>query len=232
MNETLNNQEKAIVELRDDITNMMGTVLKQLERAKDALVDLDTDVANEIHHIEKRVNAIELTIDKKCENILALYSPVATDLRFILATLSINTQLERIADHADGIAEYIIGNKIDSPYKEDILKEVDYDNMFETAISMVNDAIYSFINEDTVTAKYVFGKDATLNIINSKTSSIIQTYITKHPQQISKYLYLFSIMKKLERIGDLAKNIAEETIFFVDAKYVKHRDKLEKRLKK
>ncbi len=228
MTENLNNQDLAISKLREDITSMMGMVLGQLERAKTALTTFDINMSNEILHIEKRVNAVELTIDKECENILALYCPVASDLRFILATLNINTQLERIADHAAGIANYILSEEITSPFSDEILSAVQFDKMFETAISMVNDAIHCFINEDTSIAKWVFGKDAILNKINRKTSTIIEEYIVNNPQKISNYLYLFSIMKKLERVGDLAKNIAEESIFLIDAKYVKHKDKKKK----
>lgn len=228
----MNNQEQAVASLREEVTTMMNMVLAQLERAQNALAVLDMDLATEIRSIEKRVNATELKIDKECENILALYNPVAMDLRFILATLSINTQLERIADHADGIAAYIMAEEISSPFGEDILAEIQYIVMFETAISMVDDAIESFINEDTDKARTVFGKDRTLNKINRDISNIIEGFIKKEPGKVTKFLYLFSIMKKLERVGDLAKNIAEETIFFVDAKYVKHKKRKKKMEKK
>ncbi|MFT5165510.1 MAG: phosphate transport system protein [Saprospiraceae bacterium] len=221
----ITNQELALTNLREDITDLMHMVLRQLEKAKEALETVDIDLASEIITIEKKVNATELKIDKDCENILALYNPVAIDLRLVLASINLNTQLERIGDHADGIAEYIVNEAINEPFEKELLEDIQFHLMFETAISMVDDAIYSFIKEDTKIARWVFGKDITLNKINRKTSSIIAEYSRKNPERIKKYLYLFSIMKKLERVGDLSKNIAEETVYFVDAKYIKHKDK-------
>ncbi len=231
MSQIITNQELALTQLREDITDMMHMVHRQLDKAKEALETLDTDLASEIMTIEKKVNATELRIDKECENILALYNPVAIDLRLVLAAINLNTQLERIGDHADGIAEYIINEEIEEPFEKEILEAIQYNTMFETAISMVDDAIYSFIKEDTKIARWVFGKDVTLNKINQKSSKIITEFSQKNPERIKKYLYLFSIMKKLERIGDLSKNIAEETVYFVDAKYIKHKDKFKKKIK-
>jgi phosphate transport system protein len=231
MSEILNNQELALKNLRDDITDLMHMVHRQLEKAKEALETMDVSLASEIMTIEKKVNATELRIDKECENILALYNPVAIDLRLVLASINLNTQLERIGDHADAIAEYIVNHEVETPFDKEILEAIQFNQMFETAVSMVDDAIYSFIKEDTKIARWVFGKDITLNKINQKCSTIITEYSKKNPENIKKYLYLFSIMKKLERVGDLSKNIAEETIYFVDAKYIKHKDKFKKKIR-
>jgi len=225
MAQIITNQDQALTQLRDDITDLMHMVHRQLEKAKEALETLDKDLASEIMTIEKNVNATELRIDKECENILALYNPVAIDLRLVLASINLNTQLERIGDHANGIAEYIAYEDLEEPFEKEILDAINFNEMFVTAISMVDDAIYSFIKEDTKIARWVFGKDATLNKINKKSSKIIAEFSQKNPERIRKYLFLFSIMKKLERIGDLSKNIAEETVYFVDAKYIKHKGK-------
>ncbi len=152
MSEILNNQEQALKNLREDVTDLMQIVMNQLEKAKEALTNLDVNLASEILAIEKTVNANELRIDKECENILALYNPVAIDLRLVLATNHITTQLERIGDHAEGIAEYIVNENIEEPFEKEVLDAIQFEAMFETAISMVNDAIYSFVHEDTKTA--------------------------------------------------------------------------------
>jgi phosphate transport system protein len=184
---------------------------------------MDMELAHEIISIEKKVNAMDINIDKACENILALYNPLAMDLRFVLAVLSINKELERIGDNAEAIAKYLLSGDIATPFSQEVLEEIEFKRMFETGISMVDDAIYSFINEDTKIAKWVFGKDLTLNQINAKCPNVLAKLIQQDPSQTGKYLYLFSIMKKLERVGDMAKNIAEETIFFVDAKIIRHK---------
>ncbi|MBK9254265.1 MAG: phosphate signaling complex protein PhoU [Saprospiraceae bacterium] len=220
----MNNQALAIQNLREEIKEMMDAVKSQMYRVKTALETMDKELANEIMSLEKKVNAMDINIDKACENILALYNPLAMDLRFVLACLNINNQLERMGDHAESIAEYILNGEIHQPFTEEVLKAIEFNTAFETSLSMIDDAIYSFLNEDTQIAKWVFGKDLTLNKINKNSPIILTTFIQKNPENTREYLYLFSIMKKLERIGDLAKNIAEETVFYVDAKVIRHKD--------
>ena len=230
MTQTLNNEQEALNNLRDDIEDMMQSVLSQLSKANEALLTCDKDLAQEILAMEKKVNSMDLKISKSCESILALYSPLAINLRFTMAVFSISNQLERIADHASDIAEYISDEEIVEPFAKELRKKVKFDQMYETAISMIDDSIYSFINEDTKIVKWVFGKDKTLNKLNKESSEVIASLCIKHPKNIKQLLYLFSILKKLERVGDLAKNIAEETVFYVDAKIIKHKKKKNKYL--
>ena len=225
MTALLNNEQQALQDLRSDIETMMQAVLTQLSKTQNMLEDLDKDLALEILHVEKKINSMELGIDKSCENILALYSPVAMDLRLTLAVQSIGNQLERIADYAADIAQLVKTGIFSTNFSKKTLEAVRLQLMFETAISMIDDAIYSFVNEDTKIAKWVFGKDQTLNQINKESVNVIAELCEKNPKYIKEYLHLFIIVKNLERVGDLAKNIAEETIFFVDAKIVKHKKK-------
>ena len=225
MTETLTNEQLALNNLSEDIAEMMHIVLSQLTKAQEALRTCDVDLAQEIITMEKKINSLDLRLDKSCESILALYSPLAANLRFTLAVMSISAQLERIGDHAVGIAEYIDEGIINEPLDDEILEKVKFNTMFETAISMIDDAIYSFLKEDTNIVKWVFGKDKTINKINKETSDVVAAIGKKNPKKIKQLLYLFSIMKKLERVGDLAKNIAEETVFYVDAKIIKHKKK-------
>ena len=220
----MNNQALAIQNLREEISEMMEAVKSQLYRVKEALEKMDKDLAHEIMALEKKVNAMDINIDKACENILALYNPLAMDLRFVLACLNVNNQLERIGDHAESIAEYILNGDISEPFGEEVLQAVEFNAAFETSLSMIDYAIYSFLNEDTKIAKWVFGKDLTLNKINKNCPVVLTRLVQENPEKTRKYLYLFSIMKKLERIGDLSKNIAEETVFYVDAKVIRHKD--------
>ena len=145
----LNNEQQSLLDLKSDLEEMMQTVLAQLNRAKEVMLNFDLDLARDIKTIEKKINSTELRIDKSCENILALYQPVATDLRLVIATLSINSQLERIADHADGIAMYFTKGNIKKPFPESVLTKVRFEEMFDLAMSMIDDATYGFINEDT-----------------------------------------------------------------------------------
>jgi phosphate transport system protein len=217
--------EQELRRLKDQVIDTMYLVRNQLHKAKESFTEHDQDLAREVRHYETRVNANELSIDRDCENILALHSPVAIDLRFVIASLKVNTQLERMGDHADAIAGYVL--KLDGPYDEELLKKLRFKEMFDTVLSMIDDAIHAFNFENTKLARWVFGKDATANEINRDADKIIAEYVRKNPEKIEKYLLLFSVIKKIERVGDLAKNVAEETIFYTEAKVLKHKKKMD-----
>lgn len=207
--------------LNDDILELMYLVKTQLEKGREALMDFDEELAHEITANEKRVDALELKIDRDCENILALFNPVAVDLRFVMASFKINSDLERLGDHANSIAKYILD--FGGPIDEKVIKEMKIDEMYDTAIDMLSNVFSSFIAEDTQLARKVFAKDKVLNEINRKASKATAKLIEKDTKNIQQYLYLFSIIRKLERVGDLTKNTAEELIFYIEAKVLKHK---------
>ncbi len=184
------------------------------------MLTFDKDLAREVVLKEKRVNALELKIDRDCENIFALYCPVAIDLRFLLAVLKINNNLERIGDIAEGIARYII----DSPAKFNmgLLESTSLIEMFDGSISILTDAQVCFEGENTLLARTIFSRDERLDQINKKANLNISEYIKENIHDINDALYVLSIIRKLERVGDQSKNIAEEIIFYVEAKVLKH----------
>ncbi|MGC6428466.1 MAG: phosphate signaling complex protein PhoU [Flavobacteriales bacterium] len=213
--------EQELHELRKELLNMFLVVNNQLLKSERALLDFDKDIAAEITNAEKRINSLELKIDRDCENILALYSPVAVDLRFVLSVYKINHELERIADIADGIANYV--NKIDNPISIKAIEDTRIKEMFNQAKKMLENVIDAFENDDTKTARKVFKQDELLNTINSNGSNAI---ISNYSEKDAKMLfYLLSCVRKLERAGDLTKNIAEELIFSIESKVIKHRKK-------
>ncbi|MGK7371626.1 MAG: phosphate signaling complex PhoU family protein, partial [Candidatus Halalkalibacterium sp. M3_1C_030] len=143
--------------LNDDILELMYLVKTQLEKGREALLDYDEELAHEITANEKRVDALELKIDRDCENILALFNPVAVDLRFVMASFKINSDLERLGDHANSIAKYILD--FGEPIDEELIKEMRIHEMYDTAIEMLSNVFSSFIAEDTQLARKVFAKD-------------------------------------------------------------------------
>lgn len=195
----------------------------QLEKAKEALVNHDTDLAEEVMNTEKRVNSLDLKIEKDCEKFLALYNPVAVDLRFIMAVLKMNAELERIADHAYNIAKYVVEE--DKKIAPHLLKALEFDKMYETLDSMMDHITFAYTEKDVKTARKVFKKDKILDKINIKAFAVIEEEIKKDLSITQQALILFSVVKKLERVGDLIKNIAEEIIFYVDAEVLKHKRK-------
>lgn len=212
--------ETEIQDVKAEIINMWDLVLLQLTKAREAMLNFDKDLAREVIAKEKRVNALELKIDRDCENIFALYCPVAIDLRFLLAVLKINNNLERIGDIAESVAKYIV----DSPAKYDmeILEAAEVIRMFDDSISIFTDTRVAFEFENTLLARTIFTRDDILDGINKRADESITKFIITNPDVISQSLYILSIIRKLERVGDQSKNIAEEIIFYVEAKVLKH----------
>lgn len=210
-------------QIKQQVLEMMSLVRSQLAKGKDAVLTFDKDLVHEINANENRVNAMELNIDRDIENALALYTPVAVDLRFIMAAFKISADLERIADNAVGIAKYI--NSVDTQLAQKNLDKIRFTEMYENALLMLDNVFEAFEKEDTKLARQVFIKDVLLNEINTNAAYIAIELIHAKPEKIHNYLYLLSIIRKLERVGDLTKNIAEELIFYVEAKVLKHRPK-------
>ena len=202
---------------------MLDLCRKQLKNAREAFFNHDTDLAEEVLHTENRVNALDLKIEKDCERFIALHNPVAGDLRFVLALRKINFDLERIGDHAYGISNYLV--KVDQSIEPELMQLTEAERMFDSTMSMLDDISEAFVEADTQIARKVFKKDKILNEINMNTFGIISREVKSRPELIEQFLLLFSVIKKLERIGDLVTNIAEEIIFFREAEVIKHKKK-------
>jgi phosphate transport system protein len=212
--------------LKTDMIEMFGLVLSQLNKSQEALINLDKDLAREVLINERRVNGFELKIDRDCENIIALFNPVAVDLRFVLATMKINSNLERIGDIAEGICQFVLNIKLE-PEKE-LLAKTRIVEMFETGASILEDVMNAFEKEDTRLARSVFKNDEILDEININSTQAVADFIRANPERINQSLYTLSTIRKLERVGDQCKNIAEEIIFYIEAKVLKHKPRAQK----
>src|SRR5476651_2814888 len=131
--------ENEITALKKELVSMWILVQSQLNKAREAMVKYDKDLAREVLIKEKRVNSFELKIDRDCENIFALHCPVAIDLRFLLAALKINTNLERIGDIAAGIALYVVDSPVN--YDSDALESTSILRMYDEAVNILIDKI-------------------------------------------------------------------------------------------
>ena len=205
-------------ELRRNLILMGGEVERQIHRAIEALVEVDAEKARSVIAADEEINRMELAVEDLAVQLFALQQPVAGDLRFLIAALKINNDLERIGDHAVNIAEgaeRLAGQRPFKPF-------VDISYMAEVAETMLKQSLDAFVNRDAALAKQVIKKD---DILDEKNVSIIRellTYMAEYPNLITYCIELISISKNLERVGDLATNIAEETIFIAEAKWVKH----------
>jgi len=199
---------------------MLDMVQSQLVKCRKAIDEKDVELAADVIHLEKKVNIQELSIDRDCENILALYTPVATDLRLVLATLKISNDLERIGDNAKSLARFIKTNIKKVP--GDLLNEYHLTDMLDTLTGMLHDMGQALRKDDTRLARKTAKKDEVLNAHNKKAVKTTAKLIKENPGEAKALLKLFAITRNLERAGDLTKNIAEEIVFHIEAKVVKH----------
>ncbi|NEU08577.1 phosphate signaling complex protein PhoU [Flavihumibacter sp. R14] len=210
-------------QLKDNLIEMWTLVKNQLSKAQEALFNNDKDLAREVVSLEKRVNAFELGIDQDCENIFALFNPVAVDLRLVLAIIKINNNLERQGDSAKGVAKFVI--EFDGPFDKHLLDITRITEMFTENITMLDELTEAFEKEDGVIARKTFKRDELLDEINDHTTAVVAEYIRKNLENTEQALQILSIIRKLERSGDHSKNIAEEIIFYTEAKVLKHKGK-------
>ena len=197
---------------------MGGEVERQIQRAVEALTDVDAEKARAVIAADEEIDRMEVAIEEQAISLLALQQPVAVDLRFLIAALKINSDLERIGDHAVNIAEgaeRLSGQKPFKPF-------IDLPYMADVAMSMLKQSLDAFVNRDAELAKKVIRRD---DILDEKNVSLIRellTYMAENPTLITYCIELISISKNLERVGDLATNICEDTIFMAEARWVKH----------
>ena len=212
--------EDELLALRDEVLNMWDLVYSQLEKAKSALLENNKELAYEVISREKRVNAFELMIDSDCENYIALYSPVAIDLRLVLSLLKINSMLERIGDFAEGIARFAIDTN--NPRYENLIKDIQVEKLFDAVLGMLQDARIALENEDTKDAVRLFSQDDMVDDLYKQSLIKIAEFIKENPDCALDCIYLAILDRKLERIGDYCNNIVEEIVFYIDAKVMKH----------
>lgn len=213
-------------ELKVNIIEMWNLVISQMNKGEEALRTFDRDLAREVVETEKRVNMFDLKIDKDCENIFALFQPVATDLRLILTSLKINNNLERIGDIAASIAEFTL--KADRDFNKDILERTMIFEMYAIAREMLTDTLEAFDKEDTRLARTMFNRDSKLDDLDSRALDVLTQSISEDQDQVRNNLLVMAMVHKLERVGDQTKNIAEEIIFYFEAKVLKHKKRKEK----
>lgn len=218
--------DEELSRLRSDAIEMWESVISQLGKARAVVENDNRDLINEIAAGEKRIDAFELKIDMDCERMLALYTPVANDLRLILAILKINYNLERIGDFAWGIAKLFRDNQ--SVMSKESLEKSNLSVMFDDCDDMLKTALSAFETDNNELAAIIFDKDKILDMNNKNANQIVAGLIQSDPQGILNYLNLHTLIRRLERVGDHTKNIAEEIIFYVEAKVIRHKRKKNK----
>ncbi|MDR3118104.1 MAG: phosphate signaling complex protein PhoU [Mediterranea sp.] len=210
--------------LKREIDEMWTLVYNQLDRAGEAVLTFDRELAGQVKVRERRVNAFELKIDSDIEDIIALYNPVGIDLRFVLAMLKINSNLERLGDFAEGIVRFVLDSE--EPILDvDLMKRLRLEEIVKEVLSMLEITKRALNVESLELATSVFTKDNLVDEINANVAPVLAEYLQEHQESLLTCLNLVSVFRKLERAGDHITNIAEEIVFFIDAKVLKHNGK-------
>lgn len=212
--------------LKDEINEMWRLVISQVEKAKKSLLTNDVELALEIISLEKRVDAFELKIDSNCEHYIALYSPVAIDLRLVLSIMKISITLERIADYAAGIAGYVVERDCHA-FTSKMKEVLELEKMFDVLLNMLTDSLVSLNSENAKNAGKIMAKDKEVNEIYLNAFNLLSEHLSKESADVRCGLEMMMLIRKMERIGDHCKNIVEEIAFFIEAKVLKHKGKKE-----
>jgi phosphate transport system protein len=218
MTTTVPHFQEELDRLKARLLEMGGMAEDRVRSAVKALVDRDISLVDAVIDGDGPINQLHIEIDSRCVKLLALYQPMAADLRAILSAVKINTDLERVGDLAINIAE--AGRRyLGQPAVKEL---IDIPRMAEIAQGMLRDALDCFVRRDTALAQQVLDADDALDALKTQVFRELLTYMLQDPHTIEASLDLILVSRHLERIGDHATNIAEDVIFMVSARDVRH----------
>lgn len=204
--------------LKSRLLEMGGLAEERVRAAVDGLVRRDSAPLDRVLAGDGPINKLHIEIDDRCFKLLALHQPMAVDLRVIVAAVKINADLERVGDLAVNIAEAVIRYLRHPPVKE----LIDIPRMAAIAQTMLRDALDAFVHRDVGLAQSVLDRDDELDALKTQVFRELLTYMLQAPATIEPSLDLILISRHLERVGDHATNLAEDVIFMVEARDVRH----------
>ena len=204
--------------LKNRLLSMGALVEERARQAVQALMERRMELAEQVIAGDQEVNDLQIEIDDRCLKLLALQQPMASDLRLITAAMKINADLERIGDQAVNIAENAAQLLAHPPLKP----WLDLPRMAEIAQQMTRDALDAFVRRDPALARSVLERDDEVDQLKDQNFRVLLTYMMADPGTIERALGLILVSRNLERIADHATNIAEDVIFLVEAKDVRH----------
>lgn len=210
--------EEELEHLKTRLLAMGGLAEDRLGTAMRGLVERDVRRVEAVAAGDRDINALHLEIDDRCFKLLALRQPMAVDLRAIVAAVKINTDLERVGDLAVNIAEAVRRYLGHAPVKE----LIDIPRMAAIAQNMLRDALDAFVRRDVALAQAVLAADDGLDALKTQVFRELLTHMLQNPRTIEPSLDLILISRHLERVGDHATNVAEDVIFMVSARDVRH----------
>jgi phosphate transport system protein len=210
--------QEELQQLKTRLLEMGGLAEDRVRTVVQALVDRNPALIDRVLSGDGPINQLHIEIDSRCFKLLALHQPMAVDLRAIVSAVKINTDLERVGDLAINIAEAVKRYMRHPPVKA----LIDIPRMAEIAQRMLRDALDAFVRRDTELAHTVLNEDDALDSLKTQVFRELLTYMLQDPSTIEPSLDLILVSRHLERIGDHATNIAEDVIFMVSARDVRH----------
>lgn len=212
--------QREIERLKKHLLSLCAIVEDQVQMAIQALMERDGDLAREVERRDADVDQREIEVEEECLKTLALYQPVAGDLRLIIAAMKINNDLERIGDLAVNIAHKAAAFAGEPPM------EIPFDvsGMWQRTQTMLRDSLNALVNLDAKLAEAVCDGDDEVDRMKHETRLELEERMRREPQRIRPLLRLMAVSRNLERIADCATNIAEDVIYLVNGKIVRHRE--------
>ncbi len=204
--------------LQSRLVGMAGMAEEMVRVAIEALQERDSARAEGVIERDEAVDAAEVEIDELAISLLALQQPMARDLRFITMAMKISNDIERVGDHAVNIAEEV-GFILEAP-PFPALPEID--EMSRIATGMLNDSLDAFVRLDSRLAREIGERDERVDELGANVFRVLLTHMMEDPRRIGAGMDLFLVSRNLERIADLATNIAEDVFFLVEGRSIKH----------
>jgi phosphate transport system protein len=218
MNQDRRHFAKELEELKERLRTMGGLAEERLRTALRALVDRNHELLADVIAGDSRIDDLQIEIDNRCFTLIALYQPVAIDLRTVVSALKINTDLERVGDFAVNIGEVAQRYLLHRPVKP----LIDLPRMGELALKMLREALDAFVTRDVSLAQSVLKQDDWLDALKDQIFREVLTYMLGDSRTIEPGIDLILMSRHLERVGDHATNIAEDVIFIIEARDVRH----------
>jgi phosphate transport system protein len=211
--------QKQIDKLKRQITAMGNLAEQSLLKAMVAVERRDAVVAEQVIAADGKVDQMELDVEEECLHTLALYQPVASDLRYVVSVLKINNDLERIADMASNIAQQAVFLASEPPVDP---MPFDLVGMADRVRRMLARALEAMLNSDPELADTVRASDDEVDTIHRHMYERVEAAMRERPDRIPSFIHLMNISRQLERVADLATNIAEDVIYTARGKLVRH----------
>lgn len=211
--------KREINKLKRELLSLCKVVEESFRQAVKSIQKRDAELAKKVIEADIKIDHMEVDVEEECLKILALHQPVAIDLRFIITALKLNNDLERIGDLAVNIAEH--SEFLATQYKIDI--PFDFEAMAEKTQSMLRKSLDALVNLDCDLAHEVCAADDEVDALNQEMYNQVKASIQSHPERLQSLIHLLSVSRHLERIADHATNIAEDVIYMVEGKIVRHR---------